>query len=166
MMKKSKLVMLVVFVLTGCATRSLEEPAPRGQTPDAGKAAAPKPVTAPSSSTAFTINGYKRDLAQYITKHNADKSYSEQPQALLRSVIVLKFILASDGKLIKSEIMRSNHDKVTEATALNSLRVSAPFPKPLPHLVRNGRLEIIETWLFNDDGRFQLRSIALPQIDE
>jgi protein TonB len=23
----------------------------------------------------------------------------------------------------------------------------------------------VETWLFNDDGRFQLRSVAAPQID-
>jgi protein TonB len=33
-------------------------------------------------------------------------------------------------------------------------------------LLRQGRLEILESWLFNADGRFQLRSIAEPQMDQ
>jgi protein TonB len=49
---------------------------------------------------------------------------------------------------------------------LATLRTSAPFPKPAPHLLSNGRLELAESWLFNNDGRFQLRSIALAQMDE
>jgi protein TonB len=36
----------------------------------------------------------------------------------------------------------------------------------MPHLLRHGRLEISETWLFNNDGRFQLRTIAQPQMDQ
>ena len=56
--------------------------------------------------------------------------------------------------------------RTTEATALSTLRRSAPCPKPSPHLLRNGRLEMHESWLFNNDGRFQLRSLALAQMDE
>ena len=54
----------------------------------------------------------------------------------------------------------------TSMRALASLRSSAPFPKPAPHLLRNGRVEMHESWLFNNDGRFQLRSIALVQMNE
>jgi protein TonB len=67
--------------------------------------------------------------------------------------------------LVRSEIMRSNHDNETETIALRSLRSAAPLPRPDSHLLRNGQIEVIETWLFNDDGRFQLRTIALPQMD-
>ena len=61
--------------------------------------------------------------------------------------------------------MRANRDRETEATALASLRNSAPFPKPASHLLHRGQLDVSETWLFNNDGRFQLRSIAEAQMD-
>ena len=36
----------------------------------------------------------------------------------------------------------------------------------MSHLLNNRKLDVTETWLFNTDGRFQLRTIALPQMDE
>jgi protein TonB len=30
-------------------------------------------------------------------------------------------------------------------------------------VLRSGRVEVAETWLFRDDGRFQIRSLAEPQ---
>jgi protein TonB len=84
---------------------------------------------------------------------------------LLRSVVVMKYVVDAQGNLVKSELLRSNHDGETEKTALNTLRNSVPFPRPASHLLRHGRIEISETWLFNNDGRFQLRTIAEPQMD-
>lgn len=117
-------------------------------------------------SSAASLEAYKRELALRIYQLNASKVYTERPQALLRSVIVLKYFLNAEGKLLQSEIVRSNHDKDTEATALASIGKAAPFARPAAHLLRYGKLEITETWLFNNDGRFQLRTIALPQMDE
>lgn len=122
-------------------------------------------TTRDATSTALTFEGYKRDLAQRISQVSSTKVYTGQPQALLRSVIVLKFVVDSQGNLLRSEIMRSNRDRITEATALTSLKAAAPFPKPAAHLLRHGRMEISETWLFNNDGRFQIRSIAEAQMD-
>jgi protein TonB len=124
------------------------------------------PAASPSTSMALTLDGYKRDLARQICNVNSSKVYPERPQALLRSVIVIKYTVDSDGRLLHADVLRSNHDRATEATALSSLHNSSPFPKPLPYLVHNGRVEISETWLFNNDGRFQLRTIALPQMGD
>jgi protein TonB len=109
---------------------------------------------------------YKKELAQRIEQANADKVYVVRPQALLRSVVVVQFVVDANGKLVSSQIRRSNHDNETEASALASLRSAAPFPKPPAKLLRGGRLELHETWLFNDDGRFQIRSTAQQQIDQ
>ncbi|SNS12212.1 protein TonB [Noviherbaspirillum humi] len=117
-------------------------------------------------STAMTAESYKRDLAQRISQVNSTRVYLDRPQALLRSVIVVKYAVDSHGNLVRSEIQRSNRDRETESIALASLRNSAPFPKPASHLMRGGRVELSETWLFNSDGRFQLRSIALAQMDQ
>lgn len=115
---------------------------------------------------AATLESYKRDVAQRISQVNAAKVYPGRPQALLRSIIVLKYSINAHGNLVRSEILRSNRDRTTEMAALASLRSAVPFPKPALHLLRQGRVDIIESWLFNSDGRFQIRSIAEPQLSE
>jgi protein TonB len=153
--------LFAVALLAGCSN------VPPGET-----ANKPRPMieqietTRDGTSTAATVDSYKADLAQRIYAVNSTQVYTTRPQALLRSVVVVKYSVDSAGNLLRSEIARSNHDRVTEATALATLRRSAPFPKPSPHLLRNGRLEMHESWLFNNDGRFQLRSLALVQMNE
>lgn len=125
-----------------------------------------RPLTnAQGGSTATTSDQYKREIGQRIQQVNSTKVYVVRPQALLRSVIVVHFIIDAEGGLVRSEIVRTNHDKETEATAVSSLRNTAPFPKPPPALLRADRLEMSESWLFNNDGKFQVRSLALEQVN-
>ncbi|HJV72784.1 MAG TPA: hypothetical protein VJ654_01055 [Noviherbaspirillum sp.] len=151
---------LIASILAGCASQSPDTPVQRSAEKN-GRAES----NAQSQSNANTLDGYKRDLAMRISQMNSNKVYSGRPQALLRSVVVLRYAVDEHGQLVRSEIMRSNRDRETEKIALATLQNSAPFPKPASHLVRNGRLDISETWLFNNDGRFQLRTIAEPQMD-
>ncbi len=123
-------------------------------------------TTSDGTSTARTLKAYKEDLAQRISETNSTHVYVGQPQALLRAVVVVKFTVDGGGKLLRSEIVRGNRDSATENTALASLRSSAPFPKPSSALLHNGRVEITETFLFNNDGRYQIRSIANAQMSE
>ena len=142
---------LCVLVLAGCAGN--REPSVPETTRD-------------GTSTADSLGEYKLALAHRIVAVNSTKVFIGRPQALLRSVVVVKYVVDANGTLVRSEIMRSNRDRVTEATALTSVKQTAPFPKPAAALLRGGRVEVIETWLFNNDGRFQLRTIAEPQMNE
>jgi protein TonB len=153
--------LLAVAMLAGCSNVPLGESAntSRPMIEQIG-------TTRDGTSTAATVDSYKADLAQRIYAVNSTQVYTTRPQALLRSVVVVKYTVDGAGNLVRSEIARSNHDRTTEATALATLRKSTPFPKPAPHLLRNGRLEMHESWLFNNDGRFQLRSLALVQMNE
>jgi protein TonB len=119
-----------------------------------------------AAALAASLALYKIALAQRISDADPTRVYAVQPQALLRSVVVVRIVIGRDGKLISGVVQRSNDDPVTEAAALASLRGAAPFPKPPASLLTNGRLDILETWLFNDDGRFQIRSIAQVQKSE
>jgi protein TonB len=119
-----------------------------------------------TSSNASSLNAYKVDVAQRISSANAGRVYQGRPQALLRAVIVLKYQVDGNGNLVRTEIFRSNGDRAAESTALASLQNSQPLPRPASHLLHRGRVEANETWLFNDDGRFQLRSIAQAQMGE
>lgn len=150
---------LAVALLAGCGTNKSVAEAERKSEPLVE-------TTRDGTSTARTVTGYKEDIAHRIAETSSTKVYVERPQALLRSVIVLKFVIDANGRLVRSEISRSNHDSATESTALASLRSAAPFPKPPINILHNGRIELSETWLFNNDGRFQIRSIAQPQMNE
>lgn len=161
-----------IAILVGCASKP--EVPPVAQKP-AAATPAPAPVarTQPAevakdesiASRATTVDAYKRDLAKRIAEVNSSKVFPGRPQALLRSVVVVKFTVDERGQVTKSEIIRSNNDKSTESTALATLKNAGPFPKPAAHLLQGGRLDISETWLFNNDGRFQLRSIAEAQMN-
>lgn len=153
-------------LFAGCASGPAETPvAPAADKASRSerKAAA---ATTDRESNAVNVDAYKRELALRISELNSNKVYTGRPQALLRSVVVLRYAVDARGNLVRSEIMRSNRDRETESTALATLRNSAPFPKPAAHLLRRGQLELAETWLFNNDGRFQLRTIAQPQMDQ
>lgn len=165
-MKTRIAILLSAAILAGCASRT-DTPAPTpGPSVLPPPPAAPAPVPRPAVIVpAATIDGYKRDVALHISQRSTPRVFKGRPQALLRSVVVLRYTVDARGALLRGEIMRSNRDPVTEATALTTLRNAAPFPAPAPHLLRNGRLEVAETWLFNNDGRFQLRSIAEAQMD-
>lgn len=117
-------------------------------------------------SQARSLNAYAREVAVHISQKNSDKIYVSNPQALLRSVVVLKFSIDARGNVISRELIRSNKDKVTETTAMQSILMAQPFPIPSTSLLKQGKLELLETWLFNNDGRFQLRTISLPQLGE
>ena len=117
-------------------------------------------------SNAKTIADYQLELAKHLSRVNAAKIYAGNPQALLRSVIVLRFTLNSQGTLLNKVIVRSNKDRETENTALSSLVNAQPFPVPPAVFLKSGKLDMVETWLFNSDGRFQLRTVALPQASQ
>lgn len=167
-MKTKLTISLIISVLAGCSAPVPVQPPPVTQADPAPPAPAPaqRAETARhAKSTASTLDGYKQDLAQRISQTNSAKVYTGRPQALLRSVVVVKYQVDSNGNLVRSDILRSNRDRETETTALSALKNTAPFPKPPSHLMRQGRVDIMESWLFNNDGRFQLRTIAQPQMD-
>ena len=156
---------LAAAVLAGCASPPADTPAP--SPPENKKADRVQRVEPPpgEASSANTLDAYKRELARRISERNAARVFTGRPQALLRSVVVVRYEVDARGRLLRSEIMRSNRDREAEATALATLRNAGPFPRPSAHLMRNGRLALSETWLFNNDGRFQLRTVAQPQMD-
>ncbi|WP_348091478.1 TonB family protein [Collimonas sp.] len=141
------------LLLAACTSKVVEVPPLPATTPDA-------------TSTATTMDDYKSALAQRIVAVNSTQVYIGRPQALLRAVIVVKYYVNADGQLLRAEILRTNKDRKAEASALAAVRKAAPFPKPDSKFLRRGEVEIAESWLFNDDGRFQLRSIAERQMDE
>lgn len=157
----------ITLGLAGCAPRRpASDPAPSAPAPPptptpAAVPAAPGPVVAMSSAS--SIDAYKNEVALRIHAASADIS-TGRPQDLLRAVIVLNVIMDRNGQPTRITIQRTPGDAEAEQKAIRSVQRAAPFPRPSNAILRGrGGVEFSETWLFNDDGRFQLRTLAQGQ---
>lgn len=160
----------LLLLISACTTPDLASPTLQKETIEPTKNAI-RPLEQNKSdavkpSKATNLMAYQREIAIHLSQKNSDKIYVSNPQALLRSVVVIKFSIDATGKLSSRDMLRSNRDKETEGIAMQSLSRAQAFPAPPASLLRQGKVELIETWLFNTDGRFQLRTIALPQLGE
>jgi periplasmic protein TonB len=110
-----------------------------------------------------TADQYKAAVDRRVMERNPGTA-SSTLQSMLRSVVVLAFTVDGDGRVVHASVYRTNGDDEVEAAALNSLRRAAPLPPPPAALLdRRGQVDLMESWLFNTDGRFQLRSLSAGQ---
>lgn len=148
---------LVVVLLSACApTPPPSIPPPAPEAPPPPEISTPVPSVAPP---VLTIDGYKKRVADRIARANADFQADSLPE-MLRSVVVLNVTIDRHGQLANVSVRRSNGFKQLENRALESVRRAAPFDAP-GALVRRGDAAVtfLETFLFRDDGRYQLRSL-------
>ncbi|ALP63688.1 MULTISPECIES: energy transducer TonB [Paraburkholderia] len=118
----------------------------------------------PAAINSLTLDQYRSVVAQRIIERNPSYVLRGNPQAMLRSLVVVSFIVDRNGQIVASNVYRTNGDDEAESTALATLRRSAPLPLPPPKLLNaKGQVEMFEDWLFNDNGKFQLRTFASPQ---
>ncbi|AOI41620.1 energy transducer TonB family protein [Burkholderia oklahomensis] len=116
------------------------------------------------SVPSMSATEYRAAVAQCIADRNSDRILHGTPQAMLRSLVVVAFTVDRNGQLVKSAVYRSNGDDEAEGIALASLRRAAPLPSPPTKMLDGrGQVELMESWLFNDNGQFQLRTKAAPQ---
>jgi protein TonB len=118
----------------------------------------------PAAIKSVTLDQYRSSVAKRILERNPSYVLRGTPQAMLRSLVVVSFTVDRDGRLVGESVYRTNGDDEAESTALATLRRAAPLPQPPAKLLdTRGHLELMEDWLFNDDGKFQLRTFASPQ---
>ena len=128
-----------------------------------------RPSTAPATSKARlaaldpALEDWKRTAAEKVYAANRTQLFDGRPEHLLRAVIVVEATVDREGRVTRSKILRSPGIAALDSVALGSLKAASPLPAPPTKLVARGPLVFSETWLFRKDGRFQLRSLALPQ---
>ena len=177
-MKSRRASWLLIAGLSSAACTAPPPPsAPVGQpAPPPAPVVAPKPdVVVPAEPPSAparvarlaplnpTLESWKQRAAERIQQVNRKSLFEGRPEHLLRAVVVVELTVDRDGKVTNSKIMRSPGIGELDIAALRSLRAASPLPAPPSSLLVRGALVYQETWLFRKDGRFQLRSLALPQ---
>jgi hypothetical protein len=121
-------------------------------------------ASAPATAWAQSADQVKADFARAVYLNSAAQVHNEQPQALLRAVVVLRIKL-NDQDQWQAEVFRENTEQpeMTRLALESVARLPAPMglaPKARQLLRGDG---LVEAWLFQNDGRFALKTLAKPQ---
>jgi protein TonB len=110
-----------------------------------------------------TIDAYKVDVAEHILRTNPRRTFSHPLPPMLPAIVVVNISVDRDGVVTRAAVQRSR-DGEASAVALAAIKQSGPLPKPMNLLAgKRGPLEFSETFLFNKEYQFKLRSTAGPQ---
>ena len=155
---------LAAAVLAACSTPAPEAPASAQQQPVASPVAAqPVPPVLAPAPVSSSIESYKHAFATRVANSSPSVFHEPLPK-MLKSVVVVDVTLHRDGRVANASIRRSNGYKDLEKVALVSVHQGAPYAAPSRALLRrDGTLNFLETFLFRDDGRFQVRTLAEAQ---
>ncbi|MES2127210.1 MAG: TonB C-terminal domain-containing protein [Pseudomonadota bacterium] len=126
-------------------------------------AAAPTPP-APSQLVHYEhIDQYKRDAADHMVSKNPDHIFSGALPPLLPAIVVMSITINRDGKVVHTRVVRSR-DTEASKVATEAIQQASPLPKPFNLVAMHDKdLTYSETFLFNAQYRFQVRSIAPVQ---
>ncbi len=121
-------------------------------------------LTTSLGARAESLDQVRRGFAQAIYQDSRDDINLGAPQPMLRAVVVLR-VRTDDGGRWRAEVMRENDVEpglTRKALAsVEHLGATAPVSGELAEqLHREG---FVEVWLFQNDGRFALKTLALPQ---
>lgn len=151
------------LLASACAVPRVEAPRAKSENLPAPTApAAPARDTVPESS-ARTLDAYKQEVARWIYRSSAENLFHGAPPPMLKSIVVLTVTVDAHGQPRQVAVQRSNGYGALNQLAMQSVKRAAPLPRPGRSLMRGGVAEFSETWLFRDDGRFQIRSLAQVQ---
>jgi outer membrane biosynthesis protein TonB len=153
-----RIAMVALAGLAACAA-----PAPPVKPPPAPEApafvAAPPPVV-PTPAQPVTLDDYKRRLAGRIVASSSKTFHEPLPRAM-KSIVVLHIQVDSRGLPLRIAVFRSNGYRSLEQRAVASVVDAVPLPPPPGALLDDtSSLSFLETFLFRDDGLFQVRSLV------
>ena len=160
MAQKPILGAIAFATLAACVARPpvVAPPAP----PPRAAEGAPAPAVAPPDVLAVpaSLDAYKRRLAGRIVASNPSAFHAPLPK-MMKSIVVLNIRVDSHGRPLKVAVFRSNGYRVFEQRAVASVIMAMPLPAPPASLLDDTHsLSFLETFLFRDDGLFQVRSLV------
>lgn len=113
-----------------------------------------------------SVDAYKYDAAKHIVRNNVANTFRGRLPPMLPAVVVLVITVDETGRTTEVSVQRSPDDEAA-AVAIASIYHSGRLPRPLNLAVGPARsLTYSETFLFNADYRFQIRTLAPPQSEE
>jgi hypothetical protein len=148
--------------LTGCGTLTAPGAVP-GQLSDAtmpergdGDGNRPRPA----ASNAATARDYRRDAARHIYELNRKRIRAGKLPPELYAIGTLQVNLDADGKVLSMHWMRAPAHAPEIIAEIEQAVLDA---SPLPAATRLGKVTWTDTWLWDEEGHFQLDTLSEGQ---
>lgn len=127
--------------------------------------AAPLPLQRESLAT--TLAEYRQEFARLLHAANPGLVYDGPPPNPVRGVIVMRAEVDALGEMRRLELFRgAGHAPWLLQLVAQTVRQAEPFPRPSMKLLDGaGSVAFTETWLFDYEGRFRLRSLSQEQAE-
>lgn len=123
----------------------------------------PRPVFSGQRTAFDSVDAYKDEVAAQIMHYNTAHTFSGKLPPMLPAIVVLSITVDSNGKMTKVAVQRSRDSDASKVAVASMLRTGS-LPRPFNLATGPGRsLTFSETFLFNADYRFQLRTFAPVQ---
>jgi len=121
-------------------------------------------LTSALAARAEGLDQVRRGFAQAIYADSRDDINLGPPQPMLRAVVVLRVRSGDDGRW-RAEVMRENdvEPELTRKALASVAHLGAVLPVSGGMAEQLHRDGFVEVWLFQNDGRFALKTLALPQ---
>lgn len=163
--RSSACALAVALLAAACGTPpSVQSPPPQPTGPSASQQPPITPSVPAPRPSAQSLAEWKRQAAEKIHAANRRYVFAGPPPNPLRAVVVVEMTVASDGQVKRADLLRvPDHSRELGKLALATLNSASPLPPPPKAVISGGNFRVTETWLFRDDGQFQIRTIALPQ---
>jgi hypothetical protein len=131
--------------------------------PAAAKPAKAVKTVAPAKKPAAPVS-VNAEFASVVYKNAGSLVHNEEPQALLRAVVVLR-VKVNEQNQWQAEVFRDNPDQpeLTKVALDSVAQLPAPAGLSEAALTKLRNEGVIEAWLFQTDGRFALKALAKPQ---
>jgi len=105
----------------------------------------------------------RRDFAKAVYTGSPHLVHNRNPQPLLRAVIVLNVKLNHEGRW-QAEVLRTNDEQPEMlARAIETVHRAPALDLPMHVKDEMRRDGLIEAWLFDNDGSFQVKTLAKAQ---
>lgn len=151
------------LLIAGCSAPPAPPLAPAVPAPRAATPATP-PTSKPDRPQSEA--DWRRALAQHILTVNRERVFEGRPPHPLKAVVVLDLEVGADGRIRNASVMRApKHARELGTVAVRTVHAAAPLPPPPRALLRgSSSVRFTETWLFREDDRFQIRTLAQEQL--
>jgi protein TonB len=154
---------LLALLAAACAQPFSKAPSPGAQQYARQAPAFARAAISGQRAAFDSIDAYKYDVAAQIMRYNGAHTFSGKLPPMLPAVVVLSITVDREGRMTNVHVQRSrDHD--ASKVALASMQRTGSLPRPFNLATGPGRsLTFSETFLFNADYRFQLRTLAPVQ---
>lgn len=117
-----------------------------------------------AGARAESIEQIRRGFAQMLYEDAGPDINRDRPQPLLRAVVVLRVKLDELGHWT-GEVIRDNDEQpeLTRKALASVAHLARTMQMSAATAEQVHREGFLEVWLFQNDGRFALKTLALPQ---